>query len=75
MTPPVTATDAPIGALDWPALLRAGLQTLRLKPGEFWALTPAELGLMLGLEGRALPMSRSEFQDLSRLYPDERTPQ
>jgi uncharacterized phage protein (TIGR02216 family) len=62
-------------ALDWPALLRAGLQTLRLKPAEFWALTPAELGLMLGLGGRTLPMSRSELDDLSRLYPDERTPQ
>ncbi len=61
-------------ALDWPSLLHAGLQTLRLKPAEFWALTPAELGLMLGLDGRAHPMSRAELDDLSRLYPDERTP-
>ncbi len=60
--------------LDWPALLRAGLHTLRLKPAEFWALTPAELGLMLGLDGRPLPMNRAELDDLSRLYPDERTP-
>ena len=38
---------------DWPGLMRAGLIGLRLKPAEFWALTPAELRLMLG-EG-ALP--------------------
>ncbi len=60
-------------ALDWPALLRAGLHTLQLKPAEFWALTPAELGLMLGLDARALPMNRAELEALSGLYPDERT--
>ena len=31
--------------MDWPGLLRVGLLRLRLKPCEFWALTPAELAL------------------------------
>lgn len=57
-------------ALDWPALLRAGLQTLRLKPAEFWSLTPAELALMLGLEKRALPMGRARLLELSEQFPD-----
>ncbi|MDH4538959.1 phage tail assembly chaperone [Sulfitobacter faviae] len=33
---------------DWPALLRVGLSRLGLLPDQFWALTPAELQLMLG---------------------------
>ena len=65
------APDSP--RLDWPALLRGGLQTLRLKPAEFWSLTPAELALMLGLESRALPMGRARLLQLSEQYPD-RTP-
>ena len=60
-------------ALDWPALLRAGLQTLRLKPSEFWSLTPAELALMLGLDQRPLPMGRARLLQLSEQFPD-RTP-
>lgn len=59
-----------VRVLDWPALLRIGLTVLRLRPAEFWALTPAELGLMLGLETRPRPMARREFLDLCRLYPD-----
>ena len=59
--------------LDWPALLRAGLQTLRLKPAEFWSLTPAELALMLGLDQRPLPMGRARLLQLTEQFPD-RTP-
>ena len=36
---------------DWPALMRLGLGQLRLAPDQFWALTPAELTLMAGLDG------------------------
>ncbi len=57
-------------AFDWPALLRAGLQTLRLRPGEFWDLTPAELSMMLGVAQRPLPMNRARFLELSRQHPD-----
>ncbi|TNC73403.1 rcc01693 family protein [Rubellimicrobium roseum] len=56
---------------DWPALLRAGLQTLRLRPAEFWALTPAELSLMLGLDHCPLPMGRARFRELAARHPDQ----
>ena len=57
---------------DWPAMLRAGLQGLRLRPDEFWALTPIELLLMLGLEsgGRA-SLSRGRLAELSSQFPDK----
>ncbi|WP_368188303.1 rcc01693 family protein [Aestuariibius sp. HNIBRBA575] len=56
--------------LDWPGLIRAGLVGLKLKPAEFWALTPAELLMMLGLEGADAPMARNRLEELSRAYPD-----
>ena len=59
-------------ALDWPALLRAGLLALRLRPADFWALTPGELGLLLGLDARPLPMDRARFLTLSEQHPDRR---
>ncbi|EPX87256.1 phage putative hypothetical protein [Rubellimicrobium thermophilum DSM 16684] len=59
---------------DWPALLRAGLQTLRLRPAEFWALTPAELALMLGLQSRAPAMTRSRLSELLERFPDKVPP-
>lgn len=58
------------GALDWPGLLRAGLRELRLTPDQFWALTPAELALMLNLEAGPAPMTRAGLSQLARLYPD-----
>ena len=63
-------------AFDWPALLRAGLLALRLPPSEFWALTPGELGLLLGLDLRPAPMDRARFVALSEQHPDAagRTP-
>lgn len=56
---------------DWPALLRAGVKGLGLKPGEFWQLTPAEFRLMLGIDGGDAPMSRKGLDALARAYPDE----
>ncbi len=56
---------------DWPALMRAGVQGLGLRPAEFWALTPVELRLMLG-EGRgAAPMARAGLEALLAAFPDE----
>ncbi len=55
---------------DWPALMRAGLQGLRLTPSEFWALTPAELRLMLGDRGGLRPMARDGLDALLRAFPD-----
>ncbi len=59
---------------DWPALLRAGLLTLRLRPAEFWALTPAELALMLGLGPAPPAMTRARLNALLERYPDKGPP-
>jgi len=56
--------------LDWPALMRAGLHGLRLEPGAFWALTPAELRVMLGADGAQSPMMRDGLEALMAAYPD-----
>ncbi|MEL7097960.1 MAG: rcc01693 family protein [Pseudomonadota bacterium] len=57
--------------MDWPALMRAGLRGLALPPETFWALTPAELRVMLGeAEGRA-PLRRDGLEALMAAYPDE----
>ncbi|WP_199262156.1 phage tail assembly chaperone [Paracoccus binzhouensis] len=64
------------GGLDWPGLLRMGLGPARqgglgLTPGQFWALTPAELALMLGVEpGRGGAMTRDRLAELAARYPD-----
>ena len=57
--------------LDWPGLMQAGLCGLRLKPSEFWALTPAELQIMLGLNAGNAPMGRSRLDALSEAFPDK----
>ena len=59
-----------MSALDWPGMLRAGLHGLRLRPDEFWALTPVELMLMLGGGGAAAPMGRSRLEELLAAFPD-----
>jgi uncharacterized phage protein (TIGR02216 family) len=58
------------GSLDWPGLMRAGLAGLRLRPEEFWRLTPAELALMLGDPAVARPMARGRLDELIRAWPD-----
>ena len=56
--------------IDWPGLLRAGLRGLGLRPAEFWALTPAELRLMLGRDSSTAPLGRTRLEDLLKAYPD-----
>ena len=56
--------------LDWPGLMRAGLYGLRLTPAEFWALTPAELQVMLGADNTRAPMGRSRLDELRASFPD-----
>lgn len=58
-------------ALDWPALLRVGLQELGLEPERFWSLTPCELRLMLRVAEGGAAMSRARLDELTRLYPDQ----
>ena len=50
--------------LDWPGMMRAGLRGLGLRPEQFWALTPAELALMLGVEPRAKAMTQARLEEL-----------
>lgn len=59
-----------MSGFDWPALMRAGMSGLRLSPEQFWALTPAELRLMLG-ESAAAPLQRKGLEALMAAYPDE----
>ena len=62
--------------LDWPSMMRAGLCRLRLRPDEFWRLTPAELVLMLGLDQTDAPLGRAGLDALLKAFPDtERTTQ
>lgn len=61
-------------SFDWPALMRIGLRHLRMEPAQFWALTPVELLILLGLEGGDAPMARARLAELSRLYPDDGDP-
>ncbi|MFP7570836.1 rcc01693 family protein [Marivita sp. S2033] len=55
---------------DWPALMRAGMRGLGLRPAEFWALTPAELQLLLGRGDGAAPLRRDGLEALMAAYPD-----
>ena len=56
--------------MDWRGLMHAGLHQLRLTPADFWALTPAELQVMLGVQGRIAPMVRGQLDALLRDFPD-----
>lgn len=58
------------GGFDWPALMRAGLHRLRLNPETFWALTPAELQVMLGANPSNSPLLRAGLEALMSAYPD-----
>lgn len=58
------------GGLDWPGLMRAGLRGLGLRPDQFWALTPAELALMMGVEAGPPAMTRGRLAELTARYPD-----
>ncbi|MEL7165076.1 MAG: rcc01693 family protein [Pseudomonadota bacterium] len=60
-----------MSGFDWPALMRAGMVGLRLPPDQFWALTPAELQLMLGPGDGARPMLSKGLEALMAAWPDE----
>ncbi|SNY55981.1 phage conserved hypothetical protein [Pseudooceanicola antarcticus] len=60
-----------MSGLDWPALMQVGLRVLGLRPAEFWALTPAELRLMLGEGAQAASvLNRARLDELLAAYPD-----
>lgn len=69
----MSGEGAPQRGIDWPGLMRAGLHGLGLKPWEFWALTPAELALMLGIDpggAGGAGMSRARLDELAARFPD-----
>jgi len=57
-------------SFDWPGLMRAGMRDLGLAPHEFWALTPAELWLLLGPDAGDMPMGRGRLDELAASFPD-----
>ncbi|MEM0977271.1 MAG: phage tail assembly chaperone [Pseudomonadota bacterium] len=58
--------------LDWAGLLSFALRDLRLRPDDFWALTPGELALIAGVTpGEAAPLTRDWFEALSAHFPDK----
>lgn len=59
-----------MSVLDWPALMRAGIQGLGLTPEAFWQLTPVELKIMLGADQTAPALTRSRLEELSAAFPD-----
>ncbi|MFV0513147.1 MAG: rcc01693 family protein [Jhaorihella sp.] len=59
-----------MSGFDWPGLMRAGMQRLRLTPEQFWELTPAELRLMLGQGGAGAALDRAGLEALMAHWPD-----
>jgi uncharacterized phage protein (TIGR02216 family) len=60
-----------MSGFDWPGLLRAGCRGLGLRPHEFWALTPAELLMLLGRDAGDAPLNRQQLMALADAYPDD----
>lgn len=60
-----------MNSLDWKSLMRAGFNGLGLKPAEFWALTPVELSIMLGIETKNMPLGRTRLEEMIRDFPDQ----
>lgn len=56
---------------NWSELMLVGLHQLRLKPDEFWNLTPAELLVMAGaVTPTSQILTRSGLDALCALFPD-----
>jgi uncharacterized phage protein (TIGR02216 family) len=58
--------------VDWPGLMHVGLARLRLRPDEFWGLTPIEFLLLTGLGAGGRSTTREALERLGREFPDER---
>ncbi|MCX7888568.1 MAG: phage tail assembly chaperone [Rhodobacteraceae bacterium] len=50
--------------------MRIGIGELRLRPAEFWAMTPAEFLLAAGRMPAVAPMDRARLEALARQWPD-----
>lgn len=56
--------------IAWSHLMRLGLVQMRLSPGAFWDLTPAELMLMSGAGDEHNAMGRAALEALAAQFPD-----
>jgi uncharacterized phage protein (TIGR02216 family) len=56
--------------IDWRGLMRVGLHELRLRPDQFWRLTPAELRIMMGVDAATPPLTRARLAELAAAFPD-----
>ena len=56
--------------IDWPRLIRLGLVELRLRPDDFWTLTPGELLLLAGHGEDNVPPTRAGIAELLARFPD-----
>ncbi|PZQ51640.1 MAG: hypothetical protein DI556_05665 [Rhodovulum sulfidophilum] len=56
--------------IDWPRLMRLGLVDLRLRPRDFWDLTPAELLLLAGHGAGQAALTRAGLATLAARFPD-----
>ena len=56
--------------IDWPGLMRAGMQGLGITPDVFWRLTPIELKIMLGADRVSPALTRARFDELAASFPD-----
>lgn len=63
-----------MSGFDWPTLMQIGVYQLRLKPHEFWSLTPLELTIIFGFKGRrSAVMTRASLMELHTQFPDDET--
>lgn len=56
--------------VDWGRLIRLGLLDLRLRPDDFWDLTPAELLLLAGHGAGRDALTRAGLAQLLARFPD-----
>ncbi|MGR3485922.1 MAG: phage tail assembly chaperone [Paracoccaceae bacterium] len=63
-------SGAEAGRIDWPGLMARALRA-GLRPAEFWALTPREAALTLGLSAGPGPLTRDGLAALMSRHPDE----
>lgn len=55
----------------WPELMRLGMVELRLRPEDFWDLTPAELVFLAGGgQAQSASLTRSKLDELMARFPD-----
>ncbi len=60
-----------MSGLNWIHMMKAGLRGAGLQPEQFWALTPYELSIILGVEGQDPPLTRARLMELDAAHRGE----